>query len=139
VVGVEIKDMADILLKGGKMLGRSCPECNAPLFQQEGRTFCARCNWQEGGTPGKKPAAKGKATTEPEAPAKGPEEPREPGEAQETLEQLQKAILVRIAEYAGKIADKDQSANLKANLEILSELVEVLEKSARAKRGGSND
>ena len=35
--------MADYLLKGGKMLEKSCKTCGCPLFEVKGKTFCVVC------------------------------------------------------------------------------------------------
>ena len=35
--------MAEYLLKGGKMLSKTCPECGAPLFEVKGETKCVVC------------------------------------------------------------------------------------------------
>ncbi|NTW92707.1 MAG: hypothetical protein HGA40_04620, partial [Methanoregulaceae archaeon] len=35
--------MAEYLLKGGKMLSKSCPSCGCPLFEYKGETFCVVC------------------------------------------------------------------------------------------------
>jgi UPF0148 protein len=35
--------MAEFLLKGGKMLEKSCKTCGCPLFEVKGRTFCVVC------------------------------------------------------------------------------------------------
>jgi len=40
--------MGEYLLKGGKMLAKTCPDCGSPLFEYRGRTFCVVC--EEGGT-----------------------------------------------------------------------------------------
>ena len=32
--------MAEYLLKGGKMLERSCKHCGCPMFEYKGKTFC---------------------------------------------------------------------------------------------------
>ena len=38
-----MKDMAEMLRQGAKMLSMSCPECGAPLFQlKTGEIFCPR-------------------------------------------------------------------------------------------------
>lgn len=40
-----VKKMADLLRSGNKMLNKSCPECNSPIFQnKEGELFCPTCN-----------------------------------------------------------------------------------------------
>jgi len=35
--------MADYLLKGGKMLEKSCKTCGCPLFEIKGKTLCVVC------------------------------------------------------------------------------------------------
>ena len=35
--------MAEYLLKGGKMLAKTCPVCHAPLFEYKGERFCVVC------------------------------------------------------------------------------------------------
>lgn len=39
-----MKKTSDILLKGGKLLGESCPQCGGLLLQYQGRTFCVNCD-----------------------------------------------------------------------------------------------
>jgi len=39
-----MKEMAELLRKGAKMLSVSCPECSSPLFQlKTGEMFCSKC------------------------------------------------------------------------------------------------
>ncbi len=50
--------MAEYLLKGGKMLEKSCKTCGCPLFEVKGKTLCVVC--AENATeekPGTSPAA----------------------------------------------------------------------------------
>lgn len=35
--------MAEYLLKGGKMLAKTCPDCSSPLFEYKGETLCVVC------------------------------------------------------------------------------------------------
>lgn len=35
--------MAEYLLKGGKMLAKTCPVCHSPLFEIKGETLCVVC------------------------------------------------------------------------------------------------
>jgi UPF0148 protein len=35
--------MAEYLLKGGKMLEKSCPVCGCPMFEYKKKTFCVVC------------------------------------------------------------------------------------------------
>ena len=44
--------MAEHLLKGGKMLEKSCKTCGCPLFEVKGKTLCVVCAENE---PGEKP------------------------------------------------------------------------------------
>jgi len=39
--------MAGYLLKGGKMLSKSCPSCGCPLFEIKGETLCVVCREEE--------------------------------------------------------------------------------------------
>lgn len=39
--------MAEHLLKGEKMLSKSCQSCYSPLFEYKGETFCAVCRERE--------------------------------------------------------------------------------------------
>ena len=39
-----MKQMADLLRNGAKMLGDSCPECDTPIFElKSGEIICLRC------------------------------------------------------------------------------------------------
>jgi UPF0148 protein len=58
--------MAEHLLKGGKMLEKTCKTCGCPLFEVKGKTFCVVCAEREAaakdakdqrGAKGKKAAA----------------------------------------------------------------------------------
>lgn len=50
--------MAEYLLKGGKMLEKSCKTCGCPLFEVKGKTLCVVCAENE---TAKKPAKGAKA------------------------------------------------------------------------------
>jgi len=50
--------MAEYLLKGGKMLEKSCKTCGCPLFEVKGKTLCVVCAENENA---KKPAKGAKA------------------------------------------------------------------------------
>jgi UPF0148 protein len=50
--------MAEYLLKGGKMLEKSCKTCGCPLFEVKGKTLCVVCAENEVvKKPGPSPAA----------------------------------------------------------------------------------
>ncbi len=38
-----ISDAAELLYKGAKMLTYHCPDCKLPLFEKDGKIFCASC------------------------------------------------------------------------------------------------
>ncbi|MEE9594686.1 MAG: Sjogren's syndrome/scleroderma autoantigen 1 family protein [Candidatus Hydrothermarchaeales archaeon] len=38
-----IKEMADMLLKGARMLQYHCDKCKSPLFQKDGKVICPVC------------------------------------------------------------------------------------------------
>ncbi len=38
-----IKKGAEILLKGGKMLDKACPNCSLPLYQYKNSVMCVQC------------------------------------------------------------------------------------------------
>jgi UPF0148 protein len=42
--------MAEYLLKGGKMLSKTCPACGCPLFEFKGETLCVVCREEQAGT-----------------------------------------------------------------------------------------
>jgi UPF0148 protein len=55
--------MAECLLKGGKMLSKTCPACGCPLFEVKGETFCVVCREEQTGTKGGKGQEAGEKQT----------------------------------------------------------------------------
>jgi UPF0148 protein len=49
--------MAEYLLKGGKMLEKSCKTCGCPLFEVKGKTLCVVCAENEANVKDAKKAA----------------------------------------------------------------------------------
>lgn len=50
--------MAEYLLKGAKMLAKTCPACGSPMFTYKDRTFCVMCELEDqklSGPAGKQP------------------------------------------------------------------------------------
>jgi UPF0148 protein len=39
--------MAEYLLKGAKMLAKTCPVCGSPMFTYKDRTFCVMCELEQ--------------------------------------------------------------------------------------------
>ena len=48
--------MAEYLLKGGKMLEKTCKTCGCPLFEVKGKTFCVVCAENAPAAPAAEPA-----------------------------------------------------------------------------------
>lgn len=59
--------MAEYLLKGGKMLAKTCPACEAPMFEYKGETICVVCAEK-----GRQPAAAPPVPEEPRPVAAAP-------------------------------------------------------------------
>jgi UPF0148 protein len=57
--------MAEYLLKGGKMLEKSCMTCGCPLFEVKGKTFCVVCAENESAGKGEKSAKEEKTPAAP--------------------------------------------------------------------------
>jgi UPF0148 protein len=55
--------MAEYLLKGGKMLEKSCKTCGCPLFEVKGRTLCVVCEENAPASKNHKPDAEKDSTT----------------------------------------------------------------------------
>ena len=69
--------MAEYLLKGGKMLEKTCKTCGCPLFEVKGKTYCVVCAENEVAAKDAKGAkgAKGKKNSAGAAPAGKDEAP----------------------------------------------------------------
>ncbi|HOV66762.1 MAG TPA: Sjogren's syndrome/scleroderma autoantigen 1 family protein [Methanoregulaceae archaeon] len=62
--------MAEYLLRGGKMLARTCPDCGCPLFEVKGETSCVVCRARRESTPDEEPEPAA-AVTEVPRPGRG--------------------------------------------------------------------
>lgn len=69
--------MAEYLLKGGKMLAKSCKVCGYPLFEYRGETRCVICPLAEpeNPLPGPEPVRQALPETMPPTPAPAAREP----------------------------------------------------------------
>ncbi|UCD46153.1 MAG: hypothetical protein JSV27_04995 [Candidatus Bathyarchaeota archaeon] len=109
-----MKEMAELLRSGARMLDKSCPECNSPLFQlKSGEIWCANCQRrvvivQEG----EESAA----------------------EAGMELESLERALVNKIASMRTLIANENEPAKLKEATEVLDSLLSSLEKARRIRK-----
>ncbi len=70
--------MAGYLLKGGKMLAKSCKVCGYPLFEYKGETQCVICPQETSGEPLPEPEPPGEVPVpgQSSAPAAAAREPR---------------------------------------------------------------
>ena len=109
----EMKNMAELLRSGARMLGRSCPECGSPLFQlKTGEIWCAKCQRrvvivQEGESP----------------------------EAGMQLDSLERALLTRLSSLEAEIAKANDPAALKVLVEVADAVLAVVERLRRIKKG----
>ena len=85
--------MAQYLLKGGKMLSKSCPSCGCPLFEYRGETLCVVCRGEQDGELPDTPLVSG-----PEGTGRGFVETSEAGstELASTLTETLMALCIRI-------------------------------------------
>ncbi|MFA7197747.1 MAG: Sjogren's syndrome/scleroderma autoantigen 1 family protein [Methanoculleus sp.] len=84
--------MAEYLLKGGKMLAKSCNTCGYPLFEYRGETQCVICPLaaQKEPLPAPEPPTRAEEPAQSPAPAADAPEPRGrvAGELEETIVHL---------------------------------------------------
>jgi len=87
--------MAKYLLKGGKMLSKSCPSCACPPFEFQGETLCVVCREEKEGEHPDLPPVSGLEGT-----VRGAAETRTPGftDLASTLEETLAALCIRIRE-----------------------------------------
>jgi UPF0148 protein len=69
--------MAEYLLKGGKMLSKTCASCGCPLFDYKGETLCVVCREEQAAAKERKKPRTGEKT----GPAKGSERAANEGES----------------------------------------------------------
>lgn len=86
--------MAGYLLKGGKMLSKSCPSCGCPLFEVRGETLCVVCREGETGKNGAEGPVKEARAVAGAAERPGPASPALGDALEETL----RVLCIRIRE-----------------------------------------
>ncbi|HOJ95754.1 MAG TPA: autoantigen p27 domain-containing protein [Methanospirillum sp.] len=89
--------MAEYLLKGGKMLSKTCPVCHSPLFEYKGKTLCVVCEEEKAAASQKTPS-----TTSPpslgSATGFAPQEFIAPGGLEDEFALTLRALLVQARE-----------------------------------------
>ena len=106
-MGAEVKRMADLLRSGATMLQETCPVCATPLFRLGKDTFCPKCN---------RPVAIVKSAEEEVRLA-----------SQQVLDNLDQAILEKIAELNGAIKNEHGLAPLRELGEAVKTYLSALE------------
>jgi UPF0148 protein len=106
-MGAEVKRMADLLRSGATMLQETCPVCATPLFRLGKDTFCPKCN---------RPVAIVKSAEEEVRLA-----------SQQVLDNLDQAILEKIAELNATIKNEHELAPLRELGEAVKTYLSALE------------
>ena len=106
-MGTEVKRMADLLRSGAAMLQETCPVCATPLFRLGKDTFCPKCN---------RPVAIVKSAEEEVKVA-----------SQQVLDNLDQAILEKIAELNAAIKNEHGLAPLRELGEAVKTYLSVLD------------
>jgi UPF0148 protein len=106
-MGAEVKRMADLLRSGATMLQETCPVCATPLFRLGKDTFCPKCN---------RPVAIVKSAEEEVKLA-----------SQQVLDNLDQAILEKIAELNAAIKNEHGLAPLRELGEAVKTYLSVLD------------
>lgn len=114
-LGIRVQDenvskMAEMLLAGGKMLSKHCPECGSPLFELRGKTLCPVCSEKE--------------ESKEEKPGKIVEpEPRKP-----PRDRLERVLLKKLDELAGELEKEANPRSMSEILELMKSILEILER-----------
>jgi UPF0148 protein len=106
-MGAEVKRMADLLRSGATMLQETCPVCATPLFRLGKDTFCPKCN---------RPVAIVKSAEEEVKLA-----------SQQVLDNLDQAVLEKIAELNAAIKNEHGLAPLRELGEAVKTYLSVLD------------
>jgi UPF0148 protein len=106
-MGAEVKRMADLLRSGAAMLQETCPVCSTPLFRLGKDTFCPKCN---------RPVAIVKSAEEEVKLA-----------SQQVLDNLDQAILEKIAELNAAIKNEHGLTPLRELGEAVKTYLSVLD------------
>ena len=113
--GEGLKDMAELLRTGAKMLDKSCPECSSPLFQlKSGEIWCANCQRRV------------------VIVQEGEETAAETGLQ---LDSLEKALMAKVSALTMRLAAEEEPEKLKGITEVINSLLSSLEKLRGIKQG----
>jgi UPF0148 protein len=110
--------MAQYLLKGGKMLAKTCPTCGCPLFEYKGETLCVVC--QEANQ------QKKEVTEEMEIPAGKKEKDTYAGTGEGAHPEVREALEETIVELCVRIREEPDPERVKLLVSSLKKTVETL-------------
>jgi UPF0148 protein len=109
--------MAEYLLKGAKMLSKTCPDCGCPVFQVKDRTFCVVCAERKSEAP---------ENTAGTVTDKAPDKPREPAGANEPSSTLMLALEQAIITLADRASREPEPERCRTLMEAVHEGAEAL-------------
>ena len=111
----ELRSMADLLRSGATLTNLSCPVCSSPLFKlRDGELWCAKCQKRV-------------------VVVREGEEPFEPT-AHLLLGNLESTLLKKIQEINDRILEEEDIEQMSKLSEVLSKLLENLERVRRIGR-----
>ena len=109
-----MKEMAELLRSGAKMLSESCPECGTPLFQLKSEDIvCANCQRRVVIVP------EGEETTV---------------EAGMRLESLETTIYQKLVSLGEVLAEETEPSRIKDLSEVINSLVENIERLRKVRK-----
>jgi UPF0148 protein len=104
--------MAELLRSGARMLSKSCPECDAPLFQlKTGEIWCAKCQRR--------------VVIISDA---------ESIEIEVKLDSLERSLISKFSSLESEIMNTNDPFRLRELIEVLNSLLSALEKLKRIKK-----
>ena len=107
-----IQNMSTLLLSGATMLADSCPDCNVPLFKKNKHIFCPKCN---------RKAVFVSSDNE-------VKQIEQAYSLSETREIVQDILIGKTNFVAQKLADCEELGEMKAILQILDMLLDMIVK-----------
>lgn len=113
--------MAEYLLKGGKMLAKTCTDCGSPLFEYKGETFCAVC---------REAAVEEQERVRSEEQAKIPEKNSEPARSDQITKQItDRSVRDQFSHTIKTLLIQIEESSDSRSLKEISDAVKVLSES----------
>lgn len=112
----KIDKLASMLLAGGKMLSRHCPECKTPLFKYMDRVICPICKGE----------VVRREKTDSKEDIKVRKEDNERSDEYDST--LKKIIRNKLTQLEDKLADEDDPKKVDEILKAINSTLDVLER-----------